>query len=122
MRKYFLTLILIVSHQNASGAINTGEQLLKNCDSYISYMGNKKIPDSNFAHDMGICIGFIDGVIYTHSVTRTGSPIWCLPNNVTSDQVIRVLVNHLRENPDDQKKNIGTVVLVAMVNAFPCPG
>ncbi len=59
---------------------------------------------------------------YTHSVTRTGSPIWCLPSNVNIDAIIRVLVNHIRDNPDAMQKNLGSVVLVAMVNAFPCDG
>jgi hypothetical protein len=120
MKNAILMIFLVISHTNLSAAVNTGGDLLEKCDSYISYMGNKQIPDSNFAYHMGICQGFVDGVIYTHSVTRSGSPIWCLPKNAASDQIIRVLVNHIRDNPEAQQKNLGAVVLVAMVNAFPC--
>jgi hypothetical protein len=31
------------------------------------------------------------------------------------------VVNHLRENPDELNKNPGVLMLVAMVNAYPCP-
>lgn len=120
MKKILLMIILLINHTSASSAVNTGADLLEKCDSYISYMGNKQIPDSNFSYRMGICQGFVDGVIYTHSVTRSGSPIWCLPGSVNSDQIIRVLVKYIRDNPDAEQKNLGAVVLIAMVNAFPC--
>jgi hypothetical protein len=122
MFKYLLFITILLNSVSTYGAVNTGADLLQKCDSYISYMGNKKIPDNNFAHEMGICAGFIDGVVYTHNVVRSGSPIWCLPNNVDSDQVIRVIVKHIRDNPDDLNKDLGTITLVAMLDAFPCPG
>jgi hypothetical protein len=121
MKRFLLIVILLMSRNIVFGAVNSGTELLQKCDAYISYMGNKKITDNNFAHDMGICAGYIDGAVYTHNVTRSGSPIWCLPNNVNSDQIIRVVVNHLRENPDELNKNPGVLMLVAMVNAYPCP-
>jgi hypothetical protein len=120
MKKLIIVLALLFNYSPTYAVVNTGADLIEKCDSYISYMGNKDIPDSNFAYAMGICMGFVDGVVYTHSVARTGSPIWCLPNNVNSDAIIRVLVNHIRDNPDAMQKNLGPVVLVAMVNAFPC--
>ncbi len=120
MKKILFMIFLFIHYSNSSAAINTGADLLEKCDSYISYMGNKQIPDSNFAYHMGICQGFVDGVVYTHSVTRSGSPIWCLPGNAGSDQIIRVLVNHIRDNPEAEQKSLGAIVLVAMVNAYPC--
>lgn len=63
MKKLIIVLALLFNYSPTYAVVNTGADLIEKCDSYISYMGNKDIPDSNFAYAMGICMGFVDGVV-----------------------------------------------------------
>ena len=47
---------------------------------------------------------------------------WCLPRNVTTDQLTDVVCAYLRDNPQERHYGASSAVLVALHRAFPCSG
>lgn len=77
---------------------------------------------------VGYCFGLIEGIT---SLARTfqavvllgkvqGEQIFCLPENGTNLQLLRVIVKHLEGNPKILHKSDSYLAIMAFKEAFPC--
>ena len=103
----------------------SGSQLLQQCEAALKIgAGNKmlKMADMEEALDGSFCRGFVLGILDTlitinaSGVTSTS----CIPNDVGSDQMIRITVKYLNDNPAMLHFPSGLVVFRAIAQAFPC--
>jgi hypothetical protein len=70
-----------------------------------------------------MCIGYIQGVLDHDQVRadgeKTGKP-FCVPNDVSNDQLRKVAINNLNEYPENLHLNAASLVATALHEAFPC--
>ena len=81
----------------------SGIQLLTNCEDGNDYTE-------------GHCTGYISGV-FDNSIIINKQ---CLPQNATSGQMIKVVVEYLKEHPERLTTSASVLVQVAINEAFPC--
>lgn len=64
-------------------------------------------------------VGAVDAFRTTQALSGT-PPLFCLPAGVINNQLMDVVVVHLRDNP--QYRNLGSSLLIlgALTEAFPC--
>ncbi len=70
-----------------------------------------------------MCIGYIEGVSdgYQAGISSLGGqPPWCIPKATTLDQAARVVVQILKERPEDLLYSADILVSFALKKAFPC--
>ncbi len=108
--------------------IKTGNGFLKLCSS-IDRIGTGEISDSDFA-DLGVCTGYIlgfgAGLRLANALTEVqGAAIkkvlYCVPDEVTVGQQIRVVLKYIRERPEKAHFPTSALAAVALKQAFPCP-
>ena len=70
----------------------------------------------------GLCIGYMAGVKETASGWHqaTEKQPYCIPEAAESDQLIRVVVKFLENNPAQLHYSAATLVQTAFAEAFPC--
>lgn len=95
----------------------TGNDLLKVCDG----------PYSDKAQEIGnsnLCLGYIQGIQqFQHVITdlRKVAPLFCEPYQTGNyDQLRRVLVKWLKNNPEQLHRDARVVATAAYMRAFPC--
>ena len=103
-----IALINVSTYPALAGHV-TGEELLEYCE-------------SKNAAEWGFCSGFIWGAADGHQLTRNESASFCSPEDTTSDQMGRVVVKYLREHPEKHHEYAAILVVVALVEAWPCAG
>jgi Rap1a immunity proteins len=71
-----------------------------------------------------VCLGYINGVVdlasMIPSLPKPGSPIFCIPSNVTRRQVADIVATHLRDNPEYRNNEALVEIFVALHQTFPC--
>lgn len=71
----------------------------------------------------GMCLGFIqgfrNGLYYAYSLGL--SPSICLPDGVTDDQIARVLIKKVEQNPEIEHLKAGPFLAVTLSATWPCP-
>jgi hypothetical protein len=98
---------------NGSWAVTTywdGSDLLKHCTS-----------ESTF--EIGICGGYLTGTADTlETVEVWTEPMGeaCIPSNATISQLIKVVVKHMQEHPENLHFTATSLVLTGLREAFPC--
>ena len=92
----------------------TGSDLLESCSLYMN---------DQIGLDFSFCMGFVAGVeAAVHEwQTVTGQQTYCIPEGALLDQLIRVVVKHLENNPEQLHRRASVTVQAAFVDAFPCP-
>jgi hypothetical protein len=64
--------------------------------------------------------GFLDGMLLQSIVTKR-SPVACIPSEGRSkDQMRRIIVKHLEDNPKDLHLPARVLVLAALADNYPC--
>lgn len=95
----------------------TGNDLLKVCDGPYKDKA-EEVADTN------LCLGYIQGIQqFQHVITdlRGVTPLFCEPYQTGSyDQLRRVLVKWLKNNPDQLHRDARVVATAAYMQAFPC--
>jgi len=113
--KYLLTIVLLFPFSQAAAfSFWTGSKLLENCEAYLSKT-NVAIGNT--------CAGYVMGIDDTHrTFTKWGemSPLWCSPDNMKTNQLVRVVTKHLREQPEKLHLTASSAVANALMFAFPC--
>jgi len=114
--KYLLTVVLLFSFSQAAalGFISSGD-LLEYCEARLSETGS--------AAEGNSCYSFVAGISDAHdnfTVLGKMSPLWCLPDNVDTSQLIRVVTKYLQEHPESLHFAASSMVLSALELAFPC--
>lgn len=119
-----------------------GNQMLKECNPWVSLMDNPKAQDTdnpdtlramargdyvNGAH----CLGYVQGVMDDHFSCQLNEPSsagaldptkhFCLPDGVTPNQAVRVIVKWLEDHPARLQENAAELAGNALRDNFPCP-
>ena len=116
---------VIFSSLMTSGLALTGNGYLTMCNTYLQLGGESGMGsevDYRKAIDSAMCMGYHRGVIEARGIWETVSKFKtiCLPDGVTDDQTIRVVVKYLNENPANLHTTAAALVMVALKEAFPC--
>ena len=128
MKRYTLLLVLISFSLtgNAAEDIHSGSKLLQNCNSYSMLVDGSS--NSKIILGAGLCLGTVRGIIDAGAIFDTfaeqaGKPpsnVFCVPESVTADQGVRVVIKYLEGHPEDLHKRGTTLTVHALKQAFPC--
>ena len=113
--KYLLMIVLLFSSNQAAAGFFSGSELLERCEARLSETGNTARGNT--------CFGFVVGISDSHdNFTMWGkmSPLWCSPDNVGTDQLIRIVTKYLQEHPESLHLEASSLVSNALNFAFPC--
>lgn len=96
-----------------------GNSLLRVCKKYID-----DPPISANALDIGMCMGYVTGVMETgsHMQSAGAKATYCMPDEVEIQQLARIVVKYLEEHPADLHYKAAAAVLFSFIDAFPCTG
>jgi len=118
-----LCAICLGSSANAQVAFDTGNDLLRYCQSADAALAGRGTTsaDTQEALGEGFCMGIIGGVrfVMTSSVMDPRYRL-CIPKNVSNSQALSVVVNYMRDHPDALHYTFSFVVLSALVDAWEC--
>ena len=72
------------------------------------------------------CYAYVEGVVddaqSTFSALHMGQhALFCLPQGVTSRQLVDIATNYLRDHPEQRHNVASANVVLALADAFPCP-
>lgn len=96
----------------------TGSELLQYCREAEKRIENR---DPNFDPlSFGYCVGLIEGIKNTLTVTSHFAKTNCLPATITNEQAIRIVLKHLRANPESLHHDGSVLVIEAFGNTFTC--
>jgi len=76
----------------------------------------------------GVCIGFVSGVLESHTLwmvvdaaqKRTHPTSFCIPDEVTETQILRVFLKYLDEHPEKLHYPAVVMLIESVRHAFPC--
>jgi hypothetical protein len=97
--------------QSGSAAFQTGNDLLRTCES-------TSLVDASF------CLGFIHGVdvVMSDVGEMLQTPVkTCRPDGVTLGQQRDIVLKSLKDRPQQRHWEAWTLIHNAMMDAFPCP-
>ena len=103
-------LIVLLFGSGISTAAMTANNLLALCE-------------SEQTADQGMCLGFVTGVKDTANlmhVIRTNKMLLCLPNDVTAEHVVGMVIQGLEAHPDGENQLAVSFVLAMLGDAFQC--
>ena len=110
--------ILIVIVVFASLAISSLD--VKAADNYMTGRDLQKFCTSKFNTDYGYCVGFVTGVADIALVSPIGGIKPCHKTSIKSQQLVDIVMNYIKNNPEIKRKPARFVILSALNNAFPC--
>ena len=109
-----LLALLAVTSAYADTITRSGESLLRQCSAAVRWMDGAR--DVN-GEDLAYCGGYVQG--FRDAVDMT-APAFCIPNQATSGQLIRVLVKYLQDHPKDLHLDEADLIKVAFMDAYRC--
>jgi len=114
--KYLLIIVLLFSSGQASAvAFYSGNELLVLCEAHLS--------DAGSAAKGNQCISYVAGIADAHSFFVKWAALeqsWCMSIDVDGSQLVRVVTKWLQENPQDLHLSASSLVIEALILAFPC--
>jgi len=127
--KQFTLLVVLLSFSlagNAAEDIQNGSKLLQNCNSYLKLTGGSS--NLKIALGAGLCLGTVRGIIdagdifdtFTGQTGKSPTSVFCVPEGVSTDQGVRVVIKYLEEHPEDLHQRGTTLTVLALKQAFPC--
>jgi hypothetical protein len=127
------TILLVVAfglacgaHAQNGGFYMNADRLSANCRIAIRTWSEQN-PNSIDLLIAQTCNGYLQGAVDTFEFEKvTGSQKYeaqsiCVPDDVKSEQAIRVFMKYSDEHPEELHKSAPLVVWEAMHQAFPCP-
>jgi len=118
-----------VSEANVSSRLGTAERLVAACKKVENLDANNMAAPSKEHYDIGLCSGFIMGVIdaetYRAEVFRSFGqkdvhPAECIPNAATVTQLAKVIVKYGEDHPNELHTAAIDFVHGALMSNFPC--
>lgn len=119
MRFAFLAAAIIAAlpaHASAeSGSFYDGNQLNERCTSGRRWADGRG--GNTGAQDSAQCAGYIQGVsdLLSAQDTKVAN---CIGNNVTTGQLVDVVMKYFRENPAKRQFNAAAIITIALSDAF----
>ena len=116
--------IVVVCGLMGSTFAEDGNGLLEDCQKYL---GDEQYSSYTDSLKAGICAGYLLGVTDTVELWDQWVAMWeaskkthCLPEAAEFDQLAKVVVKYLEDNPADLHLNASFLVQLAFMEAFPC--
>lgn len=75
-------------------------------------------------YEQSACIWFVNGFfngVHGQAAAGGGSIPYCKPDSVTYGQSRDIWVKYMRDNPASRHKPGGLLLMISLLNAFPCP-
>lgn len=131
MKKLILILILQIfiiggvygSSFGETSTIN-GILRLKQCKLFLKLEMGTKL-NSDEGGSAAICVGYISGFRESHEsdemILKVAPYLYCVPQEVTVGQIIRVFVKYLEDHPEELHKEGHELLHSSLIKAFPCP-
>jgi hypothetical protein len=115
--RFLIAILLLFS--GLAYSEDDGNELLNSCSSFVKHSNGEALKADEEIGAL-ICnqyiLGFKDSLILSGD---TQSKV-CIPEEVMSDQVARVVVKYLKLNPEILHKNRGATLLFTLEKGFPC--
>jgi hypothetical protein len=97
----------------------SGSTLLRQCQAVAKIDGGNYTTQQ--AIDGTFCRGYIAGAVdQMVGLSVQTTTVYCIPSNADNDQLIRVVLKYLNDNPATLNYPAGALVAKAIVAAFPC--
>src|SRR5262249_25630054 len=100
-----------------------GNELLKRCDSLVSYTDSES-SDISPSGEMMFCAGFMQGITNMNLLYQTilkSDAQFCLPEwGISNSHAARIVVKHLRDYPEELHRHEIVLAIWALKVAFPC--
>ena len=134
MREKFYFALLFVGFALASKlavaqSASDGDALLHNCSLVVKMADTDNVTSTLDNLDAGTCMGLVRGIMDTMALWQSldhGGPVdnsavhGCIPDSIKTIQGARIVVKYLNEHPERLQAPDTRLVLMAMVDAFPC--
>ena len=108
-------------HAKSSNYVFTGKDMYESCTHALTGLDKAGEYDD---HRFGVCAGYIAGIIDFHTVMTTVQSlpvdVFCLPQNISTAQVIRDVARYLENNPEKHQDLAAYLVTLALREAYPC--
>ena len=110
---FFLSLVVLTKADSDTDLVSyylSSNELLGSCES------------TDLVYQQG-CVGYIRGVFDTHSLLtwrNHSQPYFCTPPNVQTGQLQKIVIKHLKANPELLHFTASVHVVEALKKAFPC--
>jgi hypothetical protein len=123
MKKLTLFMLIAAMFMASKARAFDGETLRGACNDVIKYQQNKS--DKSVSRlNVGICYGFISGVINNHKVMykyRKVQKLFCTPENQSNAEIAKIYVKYLDAHPENLQMNGALLLDAALKDAYPCP-
>lgn len=113
----FLLLLPLQATYAAEGFSNNA--LYKICGALKSDEINRSSRDDKFSDQM-ICMAYIKGFVGGFIASKLVSVKFCIPKDVSIDQLAKVYLRYLDENPEKLHEPSELGLLSSIYGAFPC--
>jgi hypothetical protein len=118
-----IAVLLLSTHWSAAAfaqepAFETGGSLLAKCRTALAGM-DAGAGDMHDAVNAGICVGYLLAVADSAFSARSRGKA-CIPRGAAREQLVRIVVTHLANDPEARKARARDAVDKAYVAAFPC--
>ena len=123
MKKLTLLMLIVAMLMASPARAFDGETLRGACNDVIKYQQNKT--DKSVSRlNVGICYGFISGVINNHKVMfkyRKVQKLFCTPENLSNAEIAKNYVKYLDAHPENLHMNGALLLDADLKEAYPCP-
>jgi hypothetical protein len=122
MKKLLLFLLFVVAAvpaQDSKPDISTGNGFQNKC----AVVADKDVQSLTGieTNDLVYCLGYVtglhDGMLVVEAVRNK---FYCLPDGVTTGQILSILVKYVHENPETAHERTAILFMGALKRAFPC--
>jgi len=93
---------------------------------FPTFLSGNKLLEACTPVQLPFCYGYVEGVADALQSTFSAlhmqqHALFCLPQGVTSRQLVDIATNYLRDHPEQRHTVASANVALALANAFPCP-
>lgn len=102
----------VAAQVDAPVSISTGNDLLGACQS------------PRASGPSWMCLGFVLGAkdaMRLNAITSRDALRFCMPAGVTNGQILAIVIKYVESVPEYRHQNASSLILVALLRAFPCP-
>lgn len=119
MRRAWLSLLVAVTFPMTALAapvaddnpIASGNVFLRTCDP----------AQTTSSVGLGVCLGYVQGIIARDEVAPSPGRRICLPRRVTYGQALDTVMAYMRASPQTRHYDSFILIITALHAAFPCP-
>lgn len=125
-------LLLMMSAVSYAASEVTAKELRNDCHQLVKHIDENRDPN-NGSLASGFCMGYLDGFEDMHIniayLLSGGSSnfdevhsnfMYCIPADYTNKQLVNSIIEYVDANPDKSKLPAGSVLLMMLVEKYPC--